>query len=239
MAVGPQDALRRRGLRLPRHHHCRSPRHLAHAAADELLNWLGFANIQRNPNETVTATPDSVPGFILTRGTDSFGRCVALVGRGAPPAAGGYELDVKVKLLKKTANHHLLAEGLVYPAYYTGLPSDLRVQRTAAVHQAQAAPDKGLWPSDVTMAGAKITGMSSITKDVVIFPKLFRRLKEYLALGNPSPAGFPAFLAGAADRFRILSTNTFVVGLHHVVEITNGQTLRLIQPVEDLLFDEK
>ncbi|MEU9482551.1 hypothetical protein AB0D83_02590 [Streptomyces decoyicus] len=34
----------------------------AHAAADELLNWLGFANIQRSPNETVTATPDSVPG---------------------------------------------------------------------------------------------------------------------------------------------------------------------------------
>ncbi|MEU9482552.1 hypothetical protein AB0D83_02595 [Streptomyces decoyicus] len=97
-----------------------------------------------------------------------------------------------MKLLKKTANHHLLTEGLVYPAYYTGLPSDLRLELTAAVHQAQAAPDKGLWPSDVTMAGAKVTGMSSITKDVVIFPKLFRRLKEYLALGNPSRAGFPA-----------------------------------------------
>lgn len=91
----------------------------------------------------------------------------------------------------------------------------------------------------MTLAGAKITGMSSITKDMVIFPRLFRRLKEYPALGNPSPAGFPAFLAGTADRFRILSTHTFIVGLHHVVEITNGQTLRLTQPVEDLLFDEK
>ncbi|MBL1097677.1 nuclease [Streptomyces coffeae] len=214
------------------------PLPFAHAAADELLNWLGFTDVHRNPDETVTATPDSVPGFILTRGADIHNRCVALVGRGAPPAASGYEINVGVPLLRKTANHHLLTLGLAFPTYYAGLPSTLRDELTVAVDQAQAAPAKGLWPSDVTMTGAKVTGMSSITDEVVILPKLFRRLKDYLDLGNPSLACFPSFLAGAADTFRILSTDTFRTGLHHVVEISNGNTVRMTHPAEDLLFDE-
>ncbi|MFC8449131.1 nuclease [Kitasatospora sp. NPDC057223] len=211
---------------------------LAHAAADELLNWLGFTDVHRNPDETVTATPDRVPGFILTGGADVHGRCVALVGRGEPPGTSGFETNVGVQLLRRTANHHLLTLGLAFPTYYTGLFPVLRNELTAAVRQAQAAPAKGVWPVDATLTGAKVAGMSSITDDVVILPKLFRRLKDYLDLGDPSLACFPAFLAGSGDTFRILSTDTFVTGLHHIVEISNGQTLRMTRPVEDLLFDE-
>jgi hypothetical protein len=214
------------------------PLRFGHAAADELLNWLGFTDVHRNPDETVTATPDSVPGFILTSGADVHNRCVALVGRGAPPAPSGFEISVGAPLLKKTANHHLLTLGLAYPTYYTSLPAPLRDVLTAAVHQAQAAPAKGLWPSDATMSGAKITGMSSITDEVVMLPKLFRRLKDYLDLGNPALSCFPSFLAGAADEFRILSTDTFVTGLQHIVEITNSNTLRMVHPVEDLVFQQ-
>jgi hypothetical protein len=39
----------------------------AHAAADELLSWLGFSNVVRGQDETVTSsTPDVVPGYIFT-----------------------------------------------------------------------------------------------------------------------------------------------------------------------------
>jgi hypothetical protein len=44
----------------PRTH---QPLGLAHAAAAELLDWLGFSNVVRAQDETVTSsTPDAVPG---------------------------------------------------------------------------------------------------------------------------------------------------------------------------------
>ncbi|WP_405721831.1 nuclease [Streptomyces sp. NBC_01537] len=222
----------------PRQH---QPLPFAHAAAEELLHWLGFSGIQRSSNETVTTSiPDTVPGFVLTRGADLHGRCVALAGRGSPPGAGGTGIHVDVPLLETTANHHLLAAGLAYPTYYRNLFADLRTALTAAVHEARAAePAKGLWPSDVTTTGAKIFGLSSLTDDVVILPKLFRRLVDYLHLGDPSLSGFPAFLAQAQDRFFILSTGHSTTGLDAVVEVTNGQTVRMTHPAEDLVFDEE
>ncbi len=230
----------------------RQPRKFADAATEKLLTWLRFTDIRytvdpRNGHENISATPDSVPGFVLTGGSDIFGRCVALVGRGVPPGASGYEIDVKAELLKQTANHYLLTEGLVYPTFYAGLPADLRRELTAASRQAKADPGKGVWNmtsgslGDVTLTGAKITGMSSITHDVVILPKLFRRLKEYLSLGDTSLAGFPVYLAGAADKFRILSAtpSRLLTGLQNVVEVTNGETVKMTHSSEDLLFDEK
>ncbi|MFF4160661.1 hypothetical protein [Streptomyces sp. NPDC001678] len=52
--------------------------------------------------------------------------------------------------------------------------------------------------------------MTSITDDVVILPKLFR----------------------------ILSTGHFSTGLDLIVEVPNGQSIRMTHPVEDLVFDE-
>ncbi|PSJ30498.1 nuclease [Streptosporangium nondiastaticum] len=214
------------------------PLKYAHAASAELLDWLGFTNVQRKPNETVTsATPAEVPGFIFTRGADIHGRCVSLVGKGTPPGTSGTEVNVDVPLLRTTANHHMITTGLAYPTYYRNLFPDLREELTAAAHQAQAA-GKGLWPEDVTTSGAKVTGMSSLTEDVVILPKLFRRLVDYLRLGDTSLTGFPVFLASKADRYFILSTGHSTTGLDFVIEVTNGQTVRMTHPVEDLVFDE-
>jgi len=220
------------------------PIDLAHQAADELLTWLGFTGIVRKPDETVTLTPASVPGFILTRGTDVFGRCVALVGRGAPPGCSGYEIDVDDALLKKTANHHLLSLGLAYPTFYTGFPISLRNVLAAAAKQArESAPPLGVWAKDVTQSGVKITGMASLTADdgAVILPKLFRRLKEYLDLNptDPSLTCFPSYLGGGADEFHLPPAPKQIVGLHHVVEITNGNTVRMTHQPEEIVFDEK
>ncbi|MEW2136314.1 nuclease [Streptomyces sp. NPDC005409] len=220
------------------------PLKFAHRAADELLTWLGFTHIERHADETVTTTPDSVPGFILTRGADAYGRCIALVGRGFPPGCSGYEIRVGEDLLRKTVNHHLLAVGLAYPTFYSGLPSDLRgVLKAAALQAREAVPPKGLWAEDVTVEGVKVTDMCAITADAgaVILPKLFRRLKDYLDYdpANQSLAWFPAFLAGAGDKFRILPGNDEVTGMHRLIEITDGQTLRMTHPCEQIVFDDK
>jgi endonuclease YncB( thermonuclease family) len=219
------------------------PIDLAHQAADELLRWLGFIDIVRNPDETVTLTPASVPGYILTQGTDVYGRCVALVGRGTPPGCTGYEINVHDTELKKTANHHLLSLGLAYPTFYKDFPVSLRNVLAAAAKQArESTPPLGVWARDVTQSGAKITGMASLTADdgAVILPKLFRRLKEYLDLNptNPSLACFPSYLGGGADQFHIPTAPKQITGLQHVIEITNGNTVKMTVQPEEIIFDE-
>ncbi len=220
------------------------PVDLAHQAADELLKWLGFTSVVRKADGTVTLTPAGVPGFILTRGADIHGRCVALVGRGTPPGCTGYEINVDDDLLKKTANYYLLSVGLVYPTFYTGFPVSLRnVLATAAKQARESTPPLGVWAKDVTQSGVKIAGMASLTADdgAVILPKLFRRLKEYLDL-NPtdsSLACLPSYLGGGADRFHMPPTSKEIVGLQHAVEITNGSTVRMTHRPEEIIFVEK
>lgn len=214
------------------------PLEFAHAARDELLSRLGFTDVQHRPDETVTATtPEAAPGFILTRGADVHGRCVALAGVGTPPGTSGLEIDVDESVLRTTVNHHLVASGLAYPTFYRSLFTSLRAELTTVARQARES-GQGLWPSDVTTTGAKITGLSSLTDDMVILPKLFRRLVDYLKLGNGSLACFPAFLAGIQDRYSVLSTGERRAGLHHIVEITDGQTVKMTHPAEDLVFDD-
>ena len=74
--------------------------------------------------------------------------------------------------------------------------------------------------------------------DIVIVPKLFRRLVDYLHLGDDSMAGFSAFLDQAADKFFILSTGHSTTGLDTVVEV-DGNNVKMTRPIEDLVFDEK
>ncbi|MCX5521347.1 thermonuclease family protein [Streptomyces bobili] len=213
------------------------PLQFAHAARDELLKSLGFTDVQRQPNETVTATtPETVPGFVLTRGADVHGRCIALAGAGAAPGTSGLEIDVDVAVLRTTVNHHLLVEGLAYPTFYRSLFTSLRTEMAAVAVQARDAR-RGLWASDVTTTGAKITGPASLTDDVVILPKLFRRTVDYLRLAMPLSC-YPAFLAGVQDRYSVLSTGERRAGLHHIVEVTNGHTVRMTHQPEDLVFED-
>ena len=97
------------------------PLELAHKAADELLRWLGFRGVQRDGERVTSATPQELPGFLLTRGADLYGRCVALIGRGDPPGASGTQVNVNLGLLRRTANHRLVATGLAYPTFYLKL----------------------------------------------------------------------------------------------------------------------
>jgi endonuclease YncB( thermonuclease family) len=219
----------------PRTH---QPLDLAHAASAELLNWLGFAKVVRGQDETVTSSsPDTVVGYILTRSADLYGRCIAFVGRGAPSQEDGSPFFVDVDVLRTTANHHLIQQGLVYPTYYRGLFSDLRNEFTAVAKQAREAGG-GIWARDVSTTGFDVTGLEVLEDNIVIVPKLFRRLVDYLHLGDESMAGFRAFLDQAADKFFILSTGHSTTGLDAVVEVT-GNSVKMTRPIEDLVFDEK
>jgi hypothetical protein len=126
---------------------------------------------------------------------------------------------------------------LAYPTYYRALFPDLRKELTAAAKQARDG-GLGVWASDATTAGFDVTGLDALQNDIVIVPKLFRRLVDYLHLGDSSMAGFPAFLDQAGDKFFILSTGHSTTGLDAIVEV-DGNKVKMTRPIEDLVFDEK
>jgi endonuclease YncB( thermonuclease family) len=213
------------------------PLTFGHKAAQEVLHWLGFTHVVRAADETVTAVqPQQIPGYILSRTADKYGRCVAFIFKGKAPAASGTFIHFGIAELHKSLNYHLLNLGLAYPTYYTKLYPDIRTEMTKAVHAARQG--KGLWPADVTNAGFVLQGAQTVFETAVILPKLFRRLMDYLAINDDddSLAGFLPYLAARDDRMFILSTG-HSTGFDFVVEVT-GQNLKLTRPPEDLVFVE-
>ncbi len=54
------------------------PLELTHVAGARLLDLLGFTDVVRDGETVVSATPDAVPGYILTRLADKYGSPVSL-----------------------------------------------------------------------------------------------------------------------------------------------------------------
>jgi hypothetical protein len=213
------------------------PLDLAHQARDELVRWLGFRDVQRDGEKVTAATPDALAGYVLTQGADVYGRCVALAGRGDPPAVSGTTIRVTVTMLRRTANHRLIATGLAYPTFYLLLYPDLRAE--LAKQARNARPSTGVWGQDRTQKGVKVASLATLTDEAVILPKLFRRLADYLELnaGDPSLAGFPAYLAQRGDPLIILSTGRYT-GFDFVVRV-DGQTVKMTTEPEDIVFQEQ
>jgi hypothetical protein len=213
------------------------PLALAREAAAELLRWLGFRDVQRDIEKIVAAEPAELPGFLLTRAADLYGRCVALIGRGDAPATSGTQIRVNVALLRRTANFRLISAGLAYPTYYFNLFPDLRRALTAEVQRARGG--RGLWPQDRTEKGVDVAGLDTLTDSAAILPKLFRRLVDYVDLnaGDSSLGGFPSYLAQRDDRVLVLPEGDFT-GFDTVVRV-DGQRVRLTTAPENLVFQER
>jgi hypothetical protein len=246
-------------------HTWRQPQALARGAGDELLAHLGFTGVQRNEDGTVTAAqPDSTRGYILTRFADVYGRPVsfAYAGDRPPDAAGTPEQDADgdadeagsgrsvavgglptvhlgVPELTRSANYHLLSMGLVYPTFYSKLYVDLREALAKEADSARRA-HKGIWEQDVTHHGFDLKSRDQLETELVILPKLFRRLAEFLSLdesGSASLTGFRAFLAQHDDRLFTVPAGQST-GFDTLVTVRR-QHLRLKVAPEHIVFIEK
>ncbi len=213
------------------------PLPLAHAPADRLLALLGFSDVKRDRETVTSATPDQTPGHILTRFADRYGRPVAFAYAGGADHPDLSQVHVTGPMLRRSVNHRLLAEGLVYPTFYSKLYPDLRAELTATAEAARKT-GAGVWTSDATTSGATVTSLADLDDHIVILPKLFRRLVDYLALGagNVSLDRFTSFLAARNDRLFVIS-EAHATGLDTVTAVA-GQKLRLTHPPEDLIFIE-
>ena len=217
------------------------PAEFADAAAAGLLKGFGFKTVERDERGRVTsATPIKVAGHILTRFADKYGRAVAFAFPGQRPgrSADLSQVHLDVKTLKNSANYRQVADGLAYPTFYSLLFPDLRDALAEAAGKARK-DGLGLWPRDVTNSGFKLSSRRQLADELVILPKLFRRLVDYLALdesGGVSLTGFSAFLDSRNDRL-------FTVPDGHATEFetlvsVKRQTVNLTIEPERIVFIE-
>src|SRR3569833_3110010 len=102
--------------------------------------------------------------------------------------------------------HPTSARSLSPPTFYSQLYPDLRAELSTASQAARTAAT-GVWTGDATSSGATVANLADLDEKIVILPKLFRRLIDYLALGggDPSLDGFTGFLATRNDRLFVIS----------------------------------
>ena len=210
------------------------PLTLATRALDFTLLQLGITGVEWDVLRTrVTVANDGTPGYILSRAVEPNRRPVSFVYAGSPPVADGSPLFLDTARLKSSVNFKLVTEGLAYPTYYKGLFSDLRAAFTAAVTQARA-DGLEIWGEDKTNTGFAVPNLQAITDDVVMLPKLFRRLAEFLD-GGGTVGGFEQFLANRQEGVTVISSTHFT---HFDTLVTvQGDIVKLTELPENLMFE--
>jgi hypothetical protein len=215
---------------------------LGNGAAAALLDLLGFSDVVRDQRETVTAaTPTARPGAILTRFADRYGRAVAMVfADGQQPTGNdGTPVFLNTVELRTSVNYQLLEAGWAHPTFYSRLYHDLRDALAEAARTSRDA-GRGVWADDSTNAGFELQSRDQLTAEVILLPKLFRRLADYLALddtGGVDLGGFAAFLAARPDRLFTVPDGQ-ATHLNTFVEV-RGHLLRLTRRPEQLVFFER
>jgi hypothetical protein len=171
----------------------------AQAARDRMLQLMGFGDVQfwpDRPNKIESAQNHPVPGYLLANGIESNGRVISLVFPGQPDlgAVAGDLVFVDEAILETSVNAALGREGLAYGELYATMPLDL-ILRMRELVAAARRNGSGLWPQeDVTIdARVQLEGIPELS-ELVMFPKLYRRLVTYFRAGNVGLASFDTWV---------------------------------------------
>lgn len=212
------------------------PPEWAGKATDRLLDFVGIRNVQWNAaHSRIVSADDGVEGFILTRAADKFGRPISFVYAGSGDRPDGSAVMLDLPLLKQSYNYHALAEGLAYPTFYKGLFADLRRELTRVSKDARAA-QRGLWPDDVTNTGFDATDMAAMQQQVVILPKLFRRIALELSTTG-SATGFKQAMIASKEAVLDLIDQNFTHFDTFIDQPAGTVRIRLTRKPEELVFD--
>jgi len=108
-------------------------------------------------------------------------------------------------------------------------------QELAAAFVAARTAQRVLHQNDGTMAGVPIQSRNDLTTIPPIFPKLWRRLEEYLRNHN-SIAGFKIWLeARDSEKLSTLSDQRTSISFDNVIDV-EGNTIKLLYSAEDMVF---
>ena len=208
------------------HYYGKSQGDFAHTATTENLKLLGYSDENKKPQ-----------GYILTRLIDPYGRPVvfAFVGDPKENEEDGTRVKLDVQRMKSSVNFKLIQSGLAYPSFYSTLPDDLR----GAIRDAVINDDSEFCPRDHTRSGVDWGGPGSISDLQPIFPKLWRRLRDYIRDRYFSEEAdtldaFIDYLRLQEERVHIVSQSRSTT-LDEIV-IVEGNTVRMELPPKDLVF---
>lgn len=213
---------------------------LGGGAATGLLDYLGIREVTRNKRGVVTsAAPEEVRGHIMTRFADKYGRAVAFAFVGEAPERedDGDLVFLDADRMRTSGNYAMLESGLAYPTFYSLLYVDLRKSMADAANKARAE-SRGVWLKDVTTEGFEVTSREQLS-ELVILPKLFRRLVDYVDLdetGGASLDGFAHYLDTRNDRLFTVPDGQSTE-LSTLVTV-DGQHLKMTIPAERVVFIE-
>src|SRR5262245_37811129 len=156
----------------------------AQAARDHMLEYIGFQDVTFWPeheNNVKSAKPHPIRGCLIANGIESNGRVLGLVypGEIAPGLTDGERIFVDEALLEKSVNVRLVKDGLAYAELYSTMPLSL-IKHMRGLVKAARTGGLGFWPEESVQlgAGVAITDASDLP-DMVMFPKLYRRLVKY------------------------------------------------------------
>lgn len=115
--------LRFEGIDAPELHYGSAAQPMGREVRDRLLNMLGFKQVEYaggESNRVVSATPETIPGAILSQSVETNGRPVSfiLLEQQASKYKDGKWVEVDDNLLDKTINLQLLAQGMAYYTVY-------------------------------------------------------------------------------------------------------------------------
>src|SRR5262245_8764565 len=215
----------------------------ANAARDQMLASLGFTNVTFYPdlpNKIASADQDSLRGHVLSNGIDANGRLIGFVYPGDPTRPDGGSVFVDEALVDQSVNAALLRAGLAYPAFYATLPASLRHHLTGVSRAARdTEPPAGMWPRSTADPNGAATVMDLAgLEQLVIWPKLFRRIVPYLAAGYSDFDKFDTWLRDDPvnrDDELFLLDRLERGNLHDVLDAA-GQRIRLTVWPEDFII---
>jgi len=214
------------------------PLGLARAARDALTGLLALNPVPYVQPRGIQVNPpvprDAAPGFILSQTLEVNGRPVAFAFAGKPPAADGSEHKLNYALIKRSLNYALLQRGHAYPMFYDGLSAAMRTALADAVKDARRAR-RGLWVDDFSQKGLPLAGLTDLETNGVIFPKLFRRLAEFLSTPNAKLTDFSRWLNEEKPEI-LLDLRTLDFSLFGDVVMAGPSRVRLTRMPEEMVF---
>ena len=188
------------------------PRALADVARDFLTGFVGLNPVPYSPPKNVRVKPpvphDGTPGFILSRSLEVHGRPVSIVFAGQSPAPDGTLIDLTPAVFRKSYNYAAVLNGFAYPLFYDTLFADLRNALIKATVQARTKK-RGIWAVDRSKKGLAVVDQAGLENNGVVFPKLFRRLTDFLAETTGNMADFLPWLEDKREQVVDLDTMNF------------------------------
>lgn len=213
---------------------------LALAARDFLLSEMGFGQIQYfiDPEFKVEQVENHpVNGYILSNGLDTYGRVIAFIYTGTNPAADGSTIYLTPQMLDDSLNARLLSSGNAYASFYLTLPAELR-ERLKQLTLDARDKSTGLWQNaTVTTSKRAVIQNLDQLQQLVIWPKLFRRLAAYFQSGYDGLDRLQQWIR--EDKVnrddRLILPNSELGNMHDLL-IIDGDTLRMAYEPEEVVI---